>query len=117
MTTNTTTTTTGNGVAFGNQPANDGVEIGSDSAADTTQTATVIGTTNGTDTVVVESIALTGTTFVSTVKTDWGVILAVKLSASCAGTVTFREASGNAAITTITTGNTAKGVETVPGMP
>ena len=113
MARNTTTTTTGNGVAFTNQPANDGVEIGSDNAADTTQTATVIGTTTGTDTVVVESIALTGTTFVSTVKTDWGVILAVKLSASCAGTVTFREASGNATITTVTTGNTSKGVETV----
>lgn len=105
--------TTGNGAAFTNQPANDGVEIVSDNAADTTQTATVYGTTTGTDTVVVETVALNGTTAVSTTKTDWGVVLGVTLSASCAGTVTFREASGNATITTITTGNLSKGVETV----
>lgn len=105
--------TTGNGLAFTNQPANDGVEIVSSDAADTTQSATVYGTTQGTDTVVVETIALNGTTAVSTVKVDWGVILGVELSASCAGTVTFREASGNATITTVTTGNLTKGIETV----
>jgi len=107
------TTTTAVGSAFGNQPANDGVEILSSNAADTTQSATVIGTTNGTDTVVVETVALTGTTPVSTVKVDWGIILAVKLSASCAGTITFREASADATITTITTTNLSKGVNTV----
>lgn len=101
------------GLAFTNQPANDGLEIGSASAADTTQTVTVYGTTNGTDTVVAETITLTGTTFVSTVKVDWGLILGIELSASCAGTVTVREASGNATVTTITTGNLSKGVETV----
>lgn len=106
--------TTGNGLAFTNQPANDGVEIVSSNAADTTQSATVYGTTQGTDTVVAETVALNGTTAVATVKVDWGVILGVELSASCAGTVTFREASGNATITTITTGNLSKGVETVP---
>lgn len=105
--------TTGVGLAFTNQPANDGVEILSSSAADTTQSATVYGTTQGTDTVVAETVALNGTTVVPTVKTDWGVILGVELSASCAGTVTFREASANATITTITTGNLSKGVETV----
>lgn len=105
--------TTGVGLAFTNQPANDGVEIVSANAGDTTQTTTIIGTTTGTDTVVVETVALNGTTVVSTVKTDWGVILAVKLSASCAGTVTWREASGNATITTATTGVLSKGVETV----
>lgn len=87
------------GTEFTNQPANDGIEIGSASAADTTQTVTVIGTTTGTDTVVVETILLTGTTFVSTVKTDWGLVLAVTKSAATAGTVTVREASGNATIT------------------
>lgn len=101
------------GAAFTNQPANDGVEIVSASAADTTQTATVYGTTTATDTVVKEIVALNGTTVVSTTKTDWGVILGVVLSASCAGTVTFREASGNATITTITTGNLSKGVEAI----
>lgn len=106
-------TTTAVGSAFTNQPANDGVEIVSSDAADTTQTATVIGTTTGTDTVVVESVVLTGATFAPTVKTDWGVILAVKLSASCAGTVTFREASGNATIVTLATTVLSAGVTTV----
>lgn len=111
--TSTTMLTTGNGLAFGNQPANDGVEVLSSSAADTTQTVTIIGTTTGTDAVVVETVTLNGTSVVSTTKTDWGQVLAVKLSASCAGTVTVREASADATITTITTGNTSKGVETV----
>lgn len=102
------------GLAFTNQPANDGVEIVSASAGDTTQSITLYGTTQGTDTVVAETVALNGTTVVSTVKTDWGVILGYELSASCAGTVTVREASGNATISTITTGLLSKGVETVP---
>lgn len=107
--------TTGVGLAFGNQPANDGVEIVSSNAGDTTQTVTIIGTTQGTNTVVVETKALNGTTPVATTKTDWGFILAVKMSAVAAGTVTFREASGDLAITTLTAGQTAKGVETVSG--
>lgn len=102
------------GAAFTNQPANDGVEIVSNNAADTTQTATVYGTTTATDTLVRETVALNGTSVVSTVKIDWGQVLGVVLSASCAGTVTFREASGDATITTITTGNLSKGVETIP---
>ena len=101
---------TGVGTAFTNQPANDGVEIVSDDAGDTTQTITIIGTTVSTDTVVVEEVALDGTNAVSTTKTDWGVILAVKLDASAGGTVTVREASGNATITTLTTGTLSKGV-------
>lgn len=105
--------TTGAGVAFTNQPANDGIEILSSSAADTTQSVTIIGTTNGANTVVVETKALNGTTPVSTTKTDWGVILAVKLSASCAGTVTIREASADQTVTTILTTVLSKGVEAV----
>lgn len=105
--------TTAAGAAFTNQPANDGVEIVSSNAADTTQSATVYGTTQGTETVVVETVALNGTTAVPTVKVDWGLILGVSLSASCAGTVTFREASANQTITTITTGVLSKGIETV----
>ncbi len=98
---------------FGNQPANDGVEVISDNAADTTQTFTIIGTTNGGNTVVVETGTLNGTTQVATTKADWGVILAVKLSAAAAGTVTVREASGNATITTIAAGSTSAGVTAV----
>jgi hypothetical protein len=105
--------TTGAGIAFTNQPANDGVEIVSNNAADTTQTVTIIGTTQGTDTVVVETKTLNGTTPVATTKTDWGVILAVKMSAVAAGTVTVREASADQTITTLTAGQTSKGVETV----
>jgi len=105
---------TGVGSAFTNQPSNDGVEIVSDSASDV-QVATVIGTTTATDTVVVETITLDGTNAVATTKTDWGVILAVKLASAAVGTVTFREASGNQAITTITAGNTQKGVVTYSG--
>lgn len=98
---------------FGNQPANDAVEVASSSSADTTQTVTIIGTTNGGNTVVVQTVALNGTTAVASAKTDWGEVLAVKLSAACAGTVTIREASGDLAITTITTGNLSAGVQTV----
>lgn len=108
-----TASTSAVGSAFGNQPANDGLEIVSDAAGDTTQTITIIGTTTSTDTVVVESIALNGTTPVSTVKTDWGQILAVKLDASCAGTITVREASGNATVTTLATTVLSKGVNTI----
>ena len=108
----TVTNATAAGSAFTNQPSNDGLEIGSDSALDVTQSATVIGTTTGTDTVVVETIALTVTTFVSTVKTDWGVILAVKLDAASVGAVTFLEASGNAEVVTLAAATTSAGVNT-----
>lgn len=103
---------TGTGVAFTNQPTNDGVEVVSDDAGDTTQTVTVIGITG--ETVTVEDIELNGTTPVASSKTDFDEILAVKLDASCDGTVTVREASGDLAITTITTGNLNSGVVEVP---
>jgi len=106
------TDTTVAGSDFANQPANDGVTVVSDNAGDTTQTVTIIGTTNGTDTVVVETIALNGVVAVNSVKVDWGIILAVKLSAACAGTVTVSETSGGLAITTIAAAATSKGVDT-----
>lgn len=108
------TTTTSAGLAFTNQPANDGVEVVSSDAGDTTQTVTIIGTTTASDTVVVETVTLNGTTAVPTVKTDWGVILAVKKSAATLGTVTVREASGDATITAgLTAAVLSVGVETV----
>lgn len=109
----TIATVTAVGSAFTNQPSNDGVEILSSNAGDTTQSTTIIGTTTGTNTLVSETIALNGTTFVSTVKTNWGVIVAVKLSASCAGTVTWRKATGDATITTAATTVLKVGVNTV----
>jgi len=104
---------TGTAGNFGNQPANDGVEVLSSEAADTTQTVTIIGITNGGHTVVVEDVVLNGTTFVPTIKVDWGLILAVKLSAACTGTVTVREASGDLAITTIAPAALSAGVVAV----
>lgn len=100
------------GGAFGNQPANDGLEIGSASTADTMQ-VTVYGTTQGTLTVVKETITLTGTTFVSTVKTDWGVILGFEIplgQPTAAGIITVREASGNATVSTLAAGSRYKGI-------
>jgi hypothetical protein len=98
---------------FGNQPAGDGIEIVSDDAGDTTQTCTIYGTITGTtDSVTSETVTLTGTDAVATTIVTWQNILAVKLSASCAGTITIREASGDATVTTITTGNTSAGVAT-----
>lgn len=110
----TTIKTTGAGLGFTNQPANDGVEIlSSNNVADIGQTVTIIGTTNGGVVVVVEDIVLNGTTPVASVKVDWGVILAVKVSAALVGTLTVREASAGQTITTIAPAALSSGVETV----
>jgi hypothetical protein len=99
------------GGGFDNQPAEDGLEILSDVAADKTQTVTIYGTKTGaTTTVTTETVTLNGTTQVSTTTTTWQNILGVELSAACAGTVTIREASGNATITTISAGDLSAGV-------
>lgn len=114
--TNVVTIDTGVGLAFTNQPANDGVEVISSSTADT-QDLVIWGTTNGGVVVVAETVTLTGTTQVATVKTDWGVILGAEIpngQKPAAGTITIREASGNATITTITAGNRRSGVVNVP---
>lgn len=100
------------GQAFANQPASDGVTIVSDSASDT-QTATIIGTTVSTDSVVLEDIVLTGDTPVNSVKTNWGVILAIKLSSAAVGTISLKETSGSQVITTISATSTSKGVQTL----
>lgn len=99
---------------FGNQPANDGVEVVSSDNADTTQSLTIWYTSNGTgDTVSTETKALNGTSQVSFTATDIQLVLGARLSAVCAGTITIREASANATITTITTGNLTAGVVAV----
>lgn len=96
---------------FGNQPANDGIEVVSSSSADTTQTITLYGLRNGAlTTLVTETITLTGDTAVSSTITDWYTLCAARLSAACAGTVTIREASGNATITTISAASTTAGI-------
>lgn len=96
---------------FGNQPAGDAIEVLSSDAADTTQTVTIYGTKTGTTTSVVsETVALNGTTAVATTTTTWQNILGIELSASCAGTVTIREASADQTVTTISTGNLSAGI-------
>lgn len=98
---------------FGNQPAGDGIEIVSDAVGDTTQSVTIYGTITGTtDSVTSETVALNGTTAVSTVITTWQTIVGVRLSAACAGTITVREASGNATVTTIAAASLTAGIET-----
>lgn len=94
------------------QPSNDGIEIVSDDALDIGVPVTIIGTTNGGHTVVVETKAThaeDGTTAVSTTKTDWGVVLAVK-AGDHAGTLTIREASGSVTIATLATATNSFGV-------
>ena len=94
------------------QPSNDGIEIVSNDADDIGVPVTIIGTTNGGHTVVVETKAThaeNGTTAVSTTKTDWGVVLAVK-AGDHVGTLTISEASGSAAICTLATGTNSFGV-------
>lgn len=99
------------GSGFSSQPANDGVEIVSDDAGDTTQSITVWYTRNGAgDTVSSETVALTGTTPVALTDTDVALVLGVELDASCDGTVTVREASGNVTITTLATTVLTSGV-------
>jgi len=105
--------TTGAGGNFGNQPANDSVQVISDNGADTTQTVTIIGTVFGTDTLVSESLPLAGLSPVTSSGAAWGVIVAVKITGTTAGTVTVRETSGGATITTLAAGtNPTAGVST-----
>jgi hypothetical protein len=101
--------------AFTNQPANDGVEIVSSSASDVGK-CTIWGTTNGTTTMVSETVTLTGATPKATTKTDWGTIYAVFLGDSdgknitpAVGTITVREASADQTICQIAVGKISKG--------
>ncbi len=101
------------GLGFTTQPDNDGIEVGSSSASDTTQTLTVYYVTSSSADVCTEEIALNGTTYVSSSATNMDDILGAELDAACAGNVTIREASGNQTVTTITAGNTTAGFSAV----
>lgn len=99
---------------FTNQPNNDGVEVVSSDAADT-QLCTIWGTDQDGD-YQYETVAMTGTTPVSTTRTDWENIVGIflgdvygKNSVVAVGTITIREASGDAAITTIVAGDRSTG--------
>lgn len=89
------------GIDFAAQPLNDSIEILSSAAGDTTQTISIVGTTFGTDTVVNENMLLNGTNVVTSVKSNWGIILRVTCNAANVGTITVREASGNFTVATI----------------
>ena len=96
---------------FGNQPANDGVEVVSSEGADV-GTVTIYGTTHGGSTILSETVTLTGATAVATTKVNWGLIVGIEAEAH-AGTITVREASADQTITTLATGTNSKGVESV----
>lgn len=101
------------GGGFANQPTGDGIEVISNNVADIGQIVTFYGTKTGaTTTVTTESVVLNGTTFVPTVLQTWQNLLGVELSASCAGTVTVRKATGDGVITTILTTVLSAGVVT-----
>jgi hypothetical protein len=88
---------------FSTQPSNDGVEVLSSATGDTTQNVTIYGTTSGGDSsdLSIETVTLNGTTAVSTARTNWGNILAVKKSAATTGSITVRKASNDATIVTV----------------
>lgn len=105
------------GAAFTNQPANDGVEVVSNNAGDTGK-MTIWGTTHTTGALTYETITLNGTSVVSTTKTDWGNIYGVflgdiygKNTTVAVGTITVREASGDATITTVAAGKRSIGTQ------
>lgn len=98
------------GSGFANQPTGDSVTIVSNNAADVGNIVTIYGTTNGTETVVKETMLTNGVTGVVSTKTDWGEILGVEKDTPTAGTITVSETSGGLAITTMTALQASKGV-------
>jgi hypothetical protein len=103
-------------VSSSNQPANDDIQVISDSAGDT-QSITLFGLDNA-DAFKYHTITLNGVTAVDSVlatkwKTLYGAFLGDRygnISARAAGTITIREKSGAAAITTITAGKLSTGM-------
>lgn len=103
------------GAAFTNMPDGDAVEILSNSASDVNK-ITVFGTNKTTGLLKYETITMTGTNAVTTVETDWGNVYGLflgdiygKNSTVAVGTITVREASGNAEITTFSAGVRSRG--------
>ena len=88
--------------AFTNQPAGDGVEIISSSASDVSAIK-IWGYRSGKTygALTSESITLLGVSQATSIYTDWEALIAVEYPSTPVGTVTIREASGNATITTL----------------
>ena len=98
------------GLAFANQPAGDTVTVVSDSTADDSQTVTYYFTTTAAPAVVsTETVTLDGTTDVDTVENTIEQLLAIVVSATHTGTLTFSEASTSAEIVTMATGTNSLG--------
>jgi len=93
-------------VNFTNQPANDAIEFLSSDADDISKEILFIGVDTG-GTVRYEAIdthAGDGRTVVTTSRSDWQELYEVHVPAGMIGTLTVREASGNATITTVPVG-------------
>jgi hypothetical protein len=101
---------------WSNQCNNDGLEIVSTSASDT-QKCTIWYTAFGSTTLSYETVTLTGTTPKSLVVTNIGNVMGIFLGdadgqnvTAAVGTITFREASGDQTITTLTPGKISTGL-------
>jgi len=110
------TMTITNWAGFGNQPDGDAVEVLSDSTSDV-GLCTIWGSDKTTGELCYETITLNGTTEVKTAKLNWDDLYAIFLGAAngksitpAVGTITIRESSGNAAITTLTAGEIQEGM-------
>lgn len=88
---------------FAQLAAEDDVEVGSSTLADTTQTVTIYGIDN-TGKRASEDVTLTGSTFVTSSKT-WRYIDQAELDIACLGTVTIRRDTGDTFITSIPIGS------------
>lgn len=100
------------GFDFANQPANDTVDVVSDDGGDVGQTVTVYGQKNGQTTISTEVFTLNGITEQEGA-TTFDTILAVVISAVCAGNVAVHEHSASAVIVTYTTGQLGSGLEAI----
>lgn len=103
------------GAAFTNMPDGDAVEVLSDNASDVNK-LTIFGTNKTTGLLKYETVTMNGTNVVTTTETNWGNVYGLflgdiygKNSTVAVGTITAREASGNAAITTIAAGIRSRG--------
>lgn len=100
-----------------NQPANDGIEVLSDTEEDVGRVVTIYYTAYGTGIVKMEQVTLhatDGRTAVASVDTTMGYVLGAEVSeAHETAVITIREASGNQAVTTIAATVTQAGVHDV----
>jgi hypothetical protein len=110
------TMTVTNWANFTNQPDGDGLEILSNSAADVGK-CTIWGSDKTTGLLCQETVTLTGTSVMSTAKLNWDDIYGVFLGDAngknitpAVGTITVREASNNATVTTLTAALIQKGM-------